>query len=166
MLLKSIEVALNKQIAKESNASYYYLSMASWCERFGLPGSAKFLYDHSEKERQHMLRLFKYINEAGNCAIVPEVERPQQEFKSLSEIFELVYKHEKAVTESINNLVELCLAEKDFSSFHFLQWYVAEQHEEEHLFNSILNKIKLIGTSQQGIFLADREIGQMIHSNK
>lgn len=160
MLSKEIENALNDQIAKEGYASQLYLSMASWCDKSGYSGAATFLYDHAEEERGHMLRLFKYITEAGGHAQLSEIAKPQGEFKTLVEVFEQVFAHEKKVTESINKLVELCLSEKDYSSFNFLQWYVSEQHEEEFLFQSILDKIKLLGDSEKRIFWIDREIGR------
>ena len=63
MLSKKIEAALNKQIAQEGFASYYYLGMASWCQLKGFDGAATFMYRQSEEERAHMLKLFHYINE-------------------------------------------------------------------------------------------------------
>jgi ferritin len=51
--------------------------------------------------------------------------------------------------------------EPDYSTLQFLQWYVVEQHQEEFLFKSILDKIQLIGTEGQGLFIIDREIGAL-----
>lgn len=161
MLSKTIQKALNEQISKESFASSYYLSMASWCDKSGLPGSKQFLYDHAERERAHMMKLFHYINDAGGHAMKHELKDPPFEFKSLADIFERVLKNEQAVTESINSLVDLCLKEKDHSTFNFLQWYVAEQHEEETLFKSVLDKIKIIGLDGRGIYWIDKEIGKL-----
>lgn len=161
MLSQTIQKSLNEQIAKESFASSYYLSMASWCDKTGLPGAAKFLYDHAERERAHMMKLFHYVNDAGSHAVKKELKDPPFEFKSLMEIFELVHENEIAVTASINVLVDLCLKEKDHSTFNFLQWYVAEQHEEEHLFKMILDKIKIIGLDGRGIYWIDKEIGKL-----
>lgn len=162
MITKSIEKSLNAQIAHEANASFYYLSMASWCDSNGYSGATKFLYSHSDEEKEHMLKLFHYINEAGGRSIVPSIKQPQSEFKSLIQIFELMLKHEIEVTKEINGLVELCLKEKDYSTFNFLQWYVAEQHEEEMLFRSILDKAKLIGADDsKGLYWLDKEIGSL-----
>lgn len=158
MLSAKMVKALNTQISEEAFASHYYLAMASWCHKNGLPGSAKFMYSHSEQERQHMLKLFHYVNDAGGHAVIQAVGEPPVKFKDISNIFELVLANEKSVTKSINNLVDLCLQEKDYSTFNFLQWYVAEQHEEESLFNSILDMIKVAGTEGRGLFLIDREI--------
>ena len=161
MLSVKIQDALNRQINDENYASHYYLSMASWCNKHGLQGSSKFLYVHSEQERTHMMKLFHYVNDAGGHALVSAFKEPPHDFKSISDLMELVLKHEQHVTKSINHLVETCLAEKDYSTFNFLQWYVAEQHEEERLFTSVLDLIKITGVEGRGLFLIDQEIGKL-----
>ncbi len=160
MLSKKIETALNDQIAKEAYASNYYLAMASWCEKSGLRGTASFMYEQSEEELEHMMKLLRYVNSTGGHGLVAEIPQPPNTFKSISHVIELALEHELAVTKSINKLVELCFNEKDYSSFNFLQWYVTEQHEEEHLFNSILDLIKITGTDGRGVYFIDNEIGK------
>jgi ferritin len=166
MISKSIEQALNNQIAEEAYASYYYLAMASWCDKSGLPGSAKFLYAQSEEEREHMTKLFIYINETGGHAITPSIKQPPLNYKSVEEIIHMVLEHERDVTKSINNLVDLCLKEKDYSTFHFLQWYVAEQHEEERLFTALLDKIKTLGGDKGAMYWIDKELAAMGNPRK
>jgi ferritin len=166
MLSSKIQTALNKQISNEAYASHYYLSMASWCDKSGLVGSAKFLYSHSEQERQHMMKLFRYVNDAGGHAVVQAVVQPTAKFKSISDVFDKVLEHERIVTKDINTLVDLCLKEKDYSTFNFLQWYVSEQHEEERLFNSILDLIKIAGVEGRGLFLIDKEIEKRADAGK
>lgn len=166
MLSKKIQDALNQQISEEAYASHYYLSMASWCDKSGLTGSAKFLYSHSEQERQHMMKLFRYVNDAGGHAVIHEVKAAPAKYKSISDIFSQTAQHEKHVTECINNVVDLCLKEKDYSTFNFLQWYVAEQHEEERLFNSILDLIRIAGVEGRGLFLIDKEIEKRAEAGK
>ncbi len=63
------------------------------------------------------------------------------------------------ITSQINELIDLALHQKDYSTLNFLQWYVSEQHEEEKLFKSILDKIEIIGLEGRGLFMIDREIG-------
>ena len=48
--------------------------------------------------------------------------------------------------------------EKDYSAFNFLQWYVAEQHEEEKLFNSIIDKFNLLGEDGRSLYFIDRDL--------
>jgi len=153
-----IEEALNEQIIKESSSSQYYLAMASWAENNGLNGTAKFLYQHSDEERFHMLKLVKFINERGGKAVIPAVEKPGVDFQSLENIFTLLLQHEMSVTESINGVVDVCLQEKDYTTHNFMQWYVSEQLEEEALARTILDKLKLIGSDKGGLYLFDRDL--------
>jgi len=161
MLSKPIQKALNDQIHREANASYFYLAIASWCEYRGLDGSAKFFFKQSEEERGHMLKLFHYINEAGGHAYTPLIAKNPREYKNITSIFKLALKQEMDNTRSINKVVEICLKTKDYSTFNFLQWYVAEQHEEEMVFKTILDKIKIIGVDGKGIYLIDKEIEKL-----
>ena len=153
-----VEKALNKQVEKEASSSQFYLSMASWAENQGLNGTAKFLYTHSDEERFHMLKLVKFINERGGTAIIPNVEAPQKNFKSIENVFQLLLNHELAVTECINQLVDVCLQEKDYTTHNFIQWYVSEQLEEEALARTIMDKINLIGKDKGGLYLFDRDL--------
>lgn len=158
MLADKIQNALNKQIELEASSSQYYLAMASWADTQGFDGVAQFLYRHSDEERMHMLKLFKFINERGGNAIVPALKQPPQTFASLNAIFEHIFEHEVMVSNEINNLVEICLKEKDYTTHNFLQWYVSEQIEEEALARKILDKLKLIGGDKGGLYLFDRDL--------
>ena len=158
MLSKKIELALNKQIALEGYASFLYLSMASWCDKEGLEGCAKFMHRQSDEERNHMLRIFHYISDVDGHAITPAVKQPSLEFKSVYSLFEEVYAHEQKVTKSINAIVDLCYKEDDYGTLNFLQWYIEEQREEESLMRNILDKIKIIGNGPQSLYFIDNEI--------
>jgi len=161
MLSEKIEKALNRQVEVEASSSQFYLAMASWAEANGLNGVANFLYGHSDEERQHMLKLFKYINERGGKAIVPNLSKPPEDFESINFIFQSLYEHEVKVTSEINAVVELCLKEKDYTTHNFMQWYVAEQIEEEGLAADLLDKLRLIGGDKGGLYLFDRDLESM-----
>lgn len=158
MMNNKIERALNDQVAKEASSSQFYLSMASWAETKGYNGTAKFLYKHSDEERFHMLKLVKFINERGGHAEIPAIDKPPVSFDSLEKIFKSLLEHEMEVTESINNVVDICLQEKDYTTHNFIQWYVSEQLEEEALARTILDKIRMIGSDKGGMYLFDRDL--------
>lgn len=153
-----VEAALNEQIEKEASSSQFYLAMASWAEGNGLNGTSKFMYTHSDEERFHMLKLVKFVNERGGTAIIPALGKPPVSFDNLTHVFELLLEHELAVTDSINNLVDICLQEKDYTTHNFIQWYVSEQLEEEALARTILDKIRLIGNDKGGMYMFDRDL--------
>jgi ferritin len=161
MLSKNIETVLNKQIRIEAESSQVYLSMACWAENQGLEGVAQFMYKQSDEERMHMLKLVKYINERGGHAIVTDLKAPKTTFGTMKEMFEELYNHELFVSNSINELVHVTFDEKDYATHNFLQWYVAEQIEEEAQAKTILDKINLIGDDKGGLYLFDRDIQQI-----
>ena len=155
---KRIEKVLNKQVELEASSSHHYLNMASWAECQGYSGTANFLYAHSDEERQHMLRLVKFINERGGKAQIPSLKTEKITIKTLQDVFDQLLNHEVEVTNSINEVVFVCLEEKDYTTHTFMQWYVSEQLEEEALARNILDKLKLIGDDKGGLYLFDRDL--------
>jgi ferritin len=161
MLSNALVDRLNDQINLEFYSSNLYLQMSSWCEFKGLEGCAQFLKLHAQEEMGHMQRLFNYVNETGAMAVLGKIDAPPTQFESVVDVFKKTYEHECLVTKKINDLADAALKDKDYSTFNFLQWYVAEQHEEEKLFKSILDRIEIIGTDGKGIFFIDQELKQM-----
>jgi ferritin len=156
MLNKKVEIMLNEQVEKEAFSSALYLAMASWAEVKGMAGVARWFYIQSDEERIHMLKFIKYINERGGHAIIPALKQPDQDFVSAINAFKDVLKHEQFISDSINNIVALCVTEKDFTTQHWLQWFVNEQIEEESSVTRILDKLNLLG--EGNLYLFDRDI--------
>lgn len=161
MLSQNIVKYLNDQLNLEFYSSNIYLQMSAWADNNGFAGAAKFLKAHATEEMEHMRRLFTYLNETGSLAEIYAIEAPKAEYASLKALFEIVLEHEKLVTSKINEIVEVAFAAKDYSTFNFLQWYVAEQHEEEFLFNSILNKFKLLGEDGKSLYYIDKDLEKL-----
>lgn len=158
MLSEKLQAALNEQVKIEGYSSQIYLAMASWAENQGFEGIATFMYAQSDEERMHMLKLIKYINQRGGEALIPQVERPTLDHSSFKTLFKQLFEHEVFVSQSINNLVDISLQERDYATHNFLQWYVAEQIEEEATARAILDKINLIGDDKGGLYLFDNDI--------
>ncbi len=158
MLTEKVEKALNEQLKLEAYSSQLYLAMASWAEKNGYNGSAEFLYHHSDEEREHMLKLFHYINDRDGHAIVPALDEPPCTFDSIEAVFQEVLDHEKLISKSINELVATCVDDRDYTTQYFLQWYVSEQIEEENLAKTNLDKLKLLGDSKANKYMFDKEM--------
>jgi ferritin len=89
-----------------------------------------------------------------------KIVQPPTEWDSPLSLFKEVYKHEVKVTGLINNLVKLATDEKDYATYNMLQWFVAEQVEEEANADEIVQQLKLIGKDGRGLLMLDRELGQ------
>lgn len=155
---KSIEKLLNEQVKYEASASMQYLAMASWADAEGYNGVAEFFYAQAEEERLHMTKLVKFINERSGTVIVPALEKPKSDFKSLNELFDKFLSSEVFVTEKINHIIFECLEKKDYNVHNFMQWYVSEQLEEEAVARTLLDKLNIIGNDKSGHYLFDRDI--------
>ncbi|HDC2547741.1 TPA: ferritin [Salmonella enterica] len=106
---------------------------------------------------EHMQRLFAYLTDTGCMPHIGAVEAPVVEFDSLAALFKKTW----FITRKINELVHVAMSTQDYPTFNFLQWYVAEQHEEEKLFKSIIDKLALAGDTGKGLYLIDQEIASM-----
>ena len=167
MLSESMEKALNEQIKLEGQSSLVYLAMAAWSETEpGIDNITAFFYRQSDEERQHMLKLIHFVNNRGGKAIIPAFEQPKLTFDSLKQAFSDLLNHEIFVSKSINKLVDTALNERDYATHNFLQWYVAEQIEEESLARTINDKLELIGDDKGGLYLFDRDIMLLDVQNK
>jgi len=161
MLLPKVLDALNKQVQLEADASQKYLAMACWCDANAMEGCARFFFRHTDEERMHMLKLVHYINDAGGRVITPAIAQPRSEFDNIKEVFETAFQHEQKVSAAIDNLIELCVVEKDKQTANFLQWYLNEQHEEEALYRTLIDRINLIGIEGRGLYFIDKEVDEI-----
>lgn len=165
MLNEKIRINLIKQLNRESESSQLYLNMASWADYKGFEGTCNFLYQHSDEERNHMIKLMKYINKRKGKAVLKNsniFSIEKNNFCSLKNLFQEIFEHEKLISGEINFLVELSLKERDYFTYSFLQWYVKEQIKEEHMSKMILDKIELIGDDKIGLYIFDKDIKRII----
>jgi len=162
MIKKKIEDAFNEQINAELYSSYLYLSMSAYFEGLNLPGFANWMRMQSLEENMHGMKFYDYIHERGGNVKLKAIAAPPTTWKSPLEVYEETLKHEEHVTALINNLVDMAIAEKDHASNNFLQWFVAEQVEEEASADAVLQKLRLLKDSTHGLFMIDRELATRV----
>jgi ferritin len=159
MISKKIEDAFNDQINAELYSAYIYLSMSAYLNSADLNGMAHWMKVQAEEEVEHAMKFASYIVERGGRVKYKAIECPQEEWASALEVFKGAYEHERYVTRRINDLMDLSVAEKDYASQVFLQWFVSEQVEEEANADEIVKKLEMIGEGRHGIYMLDKELG-------
>ena len=162
MIRQNIQEALNKQINAELFSSYLYLSMAAYFESINLKGFANWMRVQTQEELVHATKFYDFIIERGGRVMLTSIDGPSTSWKSPLVVFEQAYQHEQMVTGLINDLVNLSMAERDHATHNFLQWFVAEQVEEEASTDEVVQKIKLMGDASGGLFMLDRELAQRV----
>ncbi|VUS92796.1 non-heme ferritin [Klebsiella spallanzanii] len=142
-----------------------YQQMSTWCSYHSFEGAAGFLRRHEQEEMTHMQRLFDYLTDTGSLPRIMTIASPFAEYATLAELFRITYEHEQLITKKINELVHVAMSNQDYPTLDFLQWYVAEQHEEEKLFKSIIDKLALAGNSGEGLYFIDKDLAMLPMSN-
>lgn len=153
-----VEAALNSQLNAEFASSHLYLSMSGFCSAKNLDGFAHWMFLQYQEEMAHTMKFFKYINDRGGRVTLSAIPQPKNEWTSPLELLEETLTHEKGVTERINALVELAANEKDYATHQFLQWYVAEQVEEEAMLVRLIERFRMIKDAPQALYFMDREM--------
>lgn len=162
MIKKRVLNALNSQLNAELYSAYLYLSMEAYFESIDLSGFANWMRAQAQEELTHAMKFYDYIVQRGERVDLTSIDEPQKEWDSPLAVFEHVYEHEKKVTGLINDLVDISVAESDHATTNFLQWYVAEQVEEEESASGVLQRVKLTADSPGGLFMLDTELGQRV----
>lgn len=163
MIDKEIEEAINKQINKEIYSAHLYLSMSAYFEFSNLRGFANWMYVQYQEEMDHAMKFYRYINERGGKVRLYAVSQPPAEWKSPLDAFEMTLKHELGVTKSINDLVDLADRKHAHATFNLLQWYIDEQIEEESNDANIIQQLKMVEDSGQGLIMIDRDLAARVY---
>ncbi|MBX7256944.1 MAG: ferritin [Candidatus Hydrogenedentes bacterium] len=159
MISSKLEKALNKHLNLELYSAYVYAGMAAHFETKSLPGFAHWMTIQVGEETAHAQKFYRYIIDIGGKVELDAIAKPPSDYDSVVAVFEDTVKHEVNVTKSIYKLVDLALSESHHATASFLQWFVTEQVEEEAVANDILQRVKMVAKSPEGLFLMDRELG-------
>jgi ferritin len=134
--------------------------MTAYFESLSLKGFSHWMSLQAQEELLHVSKLFQHINDRAGRVVFNAIEAPPSVWDSPLKVMEAAYAHECTVSESINEEVGFALSLNDHTSVTFLQWFVAEQVEEEAVADEIVQKLKIIGDNSSALFLLDHELGQ------
>jgi ferritin len=159
MISKRMADRINEQINKEIFSAYLYLAMSARMSEAGYKGVGNWLMIQYHEEMYHAMKFFNYLQDQGASVQLKQIAVPDFKETTVKDLFQHVLEHEKAVTKSIHEIMALAVEEKDYATQVLDQWYVNEQIEEEKNANEILQSIELVGSSSQGVFLINVELG-------
>lgn len=146
MIIKQAVVdAMNAQIRSEFGASQQYIAIAIYFDMEGLPDLAAHFYRQSEEEREHAMKFIHFMLDTGAQPMIPDLPEFRNDFDSAEDAVSYALKQELTVTDQINNIMTIAIAEGDHASAQFLQWFVDEQVEEVSSMEQLLQTIKHAG---------------------
>jgi ferritin len=115
-----------------------------------------------QEETAHAMKFFAYVTERGGRVQLEAIEKPQTEWPSALAMFEHALQHEQKVTGMIDALADLALELKDHATHNLLQWFIAEQVEEEANATEMVQKLTLAKDSPAALFNIDRDMAARV----
>jgi len=160
MISEKIVKALNDQINAELSSAYIYSAMQAYFRSINLDGFANWMYVQTKEEKTHADKFYNFIHERNGRIELEAIPKPQKEWKSVLDAFEVTYKHEQYITGRIDKLMELAKAEKDYATESFLKWFIDEQVEEEANALKIVETLKMIKESAGSLIMLDHQLAK------
>jgi bacterioferritin B len=161
LISKEMNDALNAQVGHEFGASLQYVAIASYFAAEGLPELAHHFYKQANEEREHAMRIVKYVVDADAVLRIPSVPAPQGEFKNAEDAVRLSLEWEMTVTKQINGLMDIAIRHNDHLSRNFLEWFVNEQLEEVSSMDSLLRMVRRAG--EHGLMFVENYLARRLH---
>ncbi len=157
-LTKKLSDAFNEQIIAEMWSSNLYLSMAVYFMDAGLDGCAHWMKKQTAEELEHAHKLIEYSVKRGGKVTIGQIDAVPAEWNSPQAVFEHVYKHECHVSELIDKLMDVAIAENDKATQEFLRWFINEQVEEEESAKAVLDKFDVFGV--HGLYCINHDLAK------
>ncbi len=132
---------LVEQIGHELTAHQDYLGIAVYFQRQSLLRWGRFFRDQAIEEAQHATRIMDFLVDNEIQFDLPPLSGATTQFASAMAAAQAALDSERSVTTRFREGSQMALAEGDHTTHQFLQWFVAEQVEEEA---KIVNLIDLI----------------------
>jgi ferritin len=155
-----MEGAVNAQMNEEMYSEYIYLAMSGYFESQNLKGFAHWMRKQAGEEREHAMRFYNFLFDRDGTAVFSAMKKPQATWSSPLAAFEAAYKHEQYITAKINDLCMLAEKEGDLATKTMLNWFIDEQVEEEAAAKEIVDKLKMVGKSANGLMMLDQALSK------
>jgi ferritin len=149
---------LETQIIREMESAYLYLDMSRFYALKGLNGFANWFKKQAHEEMEHAEKISNYLLERDSTFVYSDIKLEKVEYKDVREPLVKQLAHEKLVTSLIHNLYSVAEEVGDVAAKVFLNWFVAEQVEEESNAKALIDKIDLIGLGGVAIYQLDKEL--------
>ena len=164
MLSPKLHQAINKQINAELWSAYLYLSMSMDAQAKGFNGVANWFYVQWLEEQDHARILMNYLNSRDAKVTLMPIEKVDTEWGTILEMFEQTLKHEKVVTQMINNLATIAVEDRDFASSNMLVWFIDEQVEEEESARDMIFAAESVADNKYGLYQLDKQLALRVYS--
>jgi ferritin len=131
MISDKLREFLIEQVGHELTAHQDYMGIALFFQRQSLLRWGRYFRDQAIEEAQHATRIMDFLVDNEIEFDVPPLSGATSQFESALAAAQAALDWERSVTERFRTASQMALNDGDHTSHQFLQWFVAEQVEEE-----------------------------------
>jgi ferritin len=162
MIPQKVRDIMNEQIKNEMESFYIYQSMVAYFHSQNLEGMAHWMRCQAHEEMIHAMKFFDHINDRGGQVILKDLKQLKTSWASPLEAWKDTLEHEQFITAKVNDVMGVVRETKDYAAEPIMNWFVNEQIEEEANATKILEDMKRIGDSKEGLLMIDRELAARV----
>lgn len=155
---KDVADLLKTQVNKEIYSAYLYLAFSNYYFEENLDGFGHWFEVQAREELDHGMRILHYLQDNNEKVNLEAVAAPDAHFQNAREPLAAALKHEQYVTSLIHAIFKKAREVDDFRCCQFLEWFVAEQGEEEKNTSDLIAKYDLFGGDPKGLYLLNAEL--------
>jgi len=155
MVSAELRKLLIAQIGNELAAHGLYLAIAIYFERQSLDGWGKLFRHQSVEEAQHAQKIIDFLVDNDIEFDLPALKATSTRFGSPLAAAKRALESERTVAGQFDRAAAVAVEGGDHRGFEFLQWFIAEQVEEERKLQRIVDLID----SGINLFQAEAQLG-------
>lgn len=159
MMNKKVKDLLQQQVNKELFSAYLYLDMSNYYISRNLDGFSHWFKLQAQEEFDHAMLFTQYLQNSNIDVVLNTIDAPDASYDNLKTPLIMALDHERYVTSLINDIYSEAQANNDFRTSQFLDWFIAEQAEEETSAQELIDKFELFGADSSGLYMLDKELG-------
>lgn len=155
---EKVAALLKDQVNKEFYSAYLYLAFSNYYYGVSLDGFGHWFEVQAREEQEHAMKILKYLQDNDEKVTLEAIAAPNANFSDNKAPLTAALKHERYVTSLINAIYREARQCDDFRTCQFLDWFIAEQGEEEKNTSDLLAKFELFGSDAKGLYLLNAEL--------
>lgn len=153
-----VEALLKEQINQELFSAYFYLAIAGFYQGKSLDGFSHWFEAQAREEQNHALKFLKYLQDNRINVEFAPIVAPLLDFKDNREPLAATLRHEQHITELIHDIYREARDADDFRTCQFMEWFIAEQGEEEKNTGDLIARYDLFGDDARSLYLLNAEL--------
>lgn len=156
--------SISRYMLREFSASYNFLSMSCTFKDMGLINCSNWSLEKYEENRLRAMNVFSYLMGRGIKFKLAAVPVSRQDWRAPLHIFEEIHRQAQELSGMIVTIYEAAVSDKDYATQHFVSTLFEKHQKSEIEAAGLLSKLRIMQSSEIGVFEFDDEMGSRLTS--